>query len=583
LGWSQPFGRFGYSTTPSIPGFDVFREGFSAKYEGADKLYFGAPADEWRVISLNPTEQLISLGKTGSCDLLRVNLYSPGFLVHFPKKFSLKLRTNLAPYLSWTEASVGSGVPTPKVRWIGVSFQDNQPPLVLGFLDGEASLQVDGKVADWEIHSTSDYTGWVRIALPLGTQPFATGSAASLGQFSMAVAASGNLWPRAVPVLKDFRLQDDDTALEATWIFDDRDVIVPVGAALANLGDYPLTIKSSTRRLPGSNEEGPVTISEEAHLTIRFPMDRVPLGRAITVGSSKQPEIGTVSAFDVSGVTELAFENLLASRELFARKTAEETVRTFIQEASYSPEPFTGQQLPFGTDGKGIDVSAANALLFQSYASSSKSNSSDNSLLTSVSWRRDWYTWRLAVTDQKLQRRAGALFSLAAALCPEPIRRLEGAMTQAGLAAERGLAIYFARQRHEIEEPPFFESLYEERNTIYEMTQQPREVSPFAETWLGGLRIYGDLPVSCESAEGAFRLEWQGENAPTGFTLASAFPITVESATVTNLDWTHFLGYTRIAYQSAFSGNNTLTFQIPDGVAQLPKFVAPSRYTEGLR
>lgn len=474
-------------------------------------------------------------------------------------------------------------MPTPNLKWVGVSFQDNQPPIVLGFVDGEVSLQCDGKVADWTIHSTNNFSGWVRVALPIGTQSFATATAATLGQFSMATAASGSVWSQPAPELKDFELRDDDTALEATWTFDQPNVVVPVGAALANLGDYPLSIKSVTRRLSGYTEEGPTTICTDSKLIMRFPMERIPLGRSITAGPAAPSDVGTVSGFDVPGVTELAMQNLMASRDMLTRKAAEETVRGFIEQASYSLEPFTAQQLPFAPDGKGIDQAAAIALLYASYSSSSKSSSADNSLLTSVNWRRDWYTWRLWVEDQKLQRRAGALNALAAALCPEPIRRLDGAMAQAGLAAERGLAIFFSRLQHKIEDPTIVETLFEVRNSIFEMTQQPRIPSRFADTILGGLRIYGDLPVSCESKEGKYVLTWKGDEAPSGFTLASAFPVIVDSASVTNWSVSSFLGYTRFDYQSASSGDNTLTFHLADAAESLPVSAPPEKWSEGLR
>jgi hypothetical protein len=526
------------------------------------------------VTGLDDVREEIDLG-TGpgeSPTALSVNLLSPGFMLNFPKGFALHLKSTSAPYLSWRDASVGEHVPTPPVHWIAVSFKQGQPPIVLGFLDNLVSLQVDGQVGDWTIRTQSPYRGWVRIALPFGTQPLATDSAATLGKLSVSVAEANELWWQPAPRLKGTIIQDEDTAIEATWQFDRKGAIVPRGAALANLGAYPLSIKSKTHRLDGYTEEGPTTICDEDSLTIRFPINRVPLGRSITVGSPAMEPIGTVSAFDVGGIVELAFENLLAARDERSRKTAEDAVAELIQETQYSLEPHTNQSLPYGADGKGIDSAAANALLYQAYTMSTKPTSQDNSLLTSVTWRRDWYSWMVWTPETKESRRAGAFAALAGALCPEPERRLEAAMCQAGLAADRGLGIFFARSARK-PEPKYLEPIWTVRNTVFDMVQTPRHPSAFADTLLGVLRIFGDPSVRCTNEPGkGLKIVWTD---PASITLASGYPLTVGG---NNILGRHFLGYTSVNCLGV--GDHVADLTLPPWARKLPSFVAPPRYEE---
>ncbi len=567
---AQPFGRFGYSGPLTLPGLVADREGVAAKFGAADKLYFASPTTDWKILSTTDVEQIISLGSGAGPDKLRASLYSPGVMLHFAQPLALKLHSTAAPYLSWREGSVGDNVPTPNLRWVGLSFQDEQPPLVLGFMDAEASLQLTGRPGDWTLRTAKPYLGWVRVAAPLGTRPLATNSAAALGQLSVSLAAADHLWWQPTPTLLATQIDSNNDAVEATWVFDRAGVVVPAGAALANLGEYPLSIESKTHRLDGYSEEGPITVCDNDRLTIRFPIHRIPLGRVLTAGLPQYQPIGTVSSIDFASVSDLAFENLLASRDLQQRKLAEDTLNNFLGEAQYSLEPQTRQRLPFAEDGTGVDAAAANALLYQSFIISTRPSSHDNSLLTSVGWRRDWYSWRIWAADQKRSRRAGALCAIAGALCPEPTRRLDAAMLQAGLAAERGLGVYLARQA-QAEVPMYLEPLWTVRNTIFEMAQTPRRTSAFAVALLSGVRVFGDAPVRCSTDGSKSSVQWVLAESKA-VTLASSFPISAAGAQ-------HALGFTRL-FPTGNAASQTVAIQLPYWAQPLPASLSPPQYDE---
>jgi hypothetical protein len=568
---AQAFGRFGYSEIPPIAGFTIDKQGFVAKYGAAERFYFAEPASSWKIRAIDDVKEDIFLGTGPGPTEMKVNLLAPGFMLRFGKGFSLNFKATSAPFLSWKEGSVGDNVPTPQVRWIAVSFKVGQPPIVLGFLDGDVSLQVKGRLGDWTLTTLQPYAGWVRVALPFGTKPLVTDSAATLGKLSVAIANSDPVWWQPAPQLKNLSVSASDTAIEATWQFDRKGAVVPLGASMAVLGAYPLTIRSKTHRLEGYNEEGPVTICDDDALTIHFPIARIPLGRALTLGSPAMDPIGTVSGFDFSGAVELAFENLAAARDLRSRQAAEDVVSEVIQEAPYATETNTNQRLPYAVDGKGIDVVAASALLQQAYCISTQMSSDDNSLLTSVGWRRDWYSWRIWAQDEKTERRAGAIAALAGALCPEPERRLEAAMLQAGLAAERGAGIFLARAEGKTE-PLYLEPMWSERNSIFYMAQTPRHPSPFAPTLFGHLRVFDDVPVRCSAeAANSVRIDWTDA---TSLNLTSPFPLAFSGVGVVT---SNVLGHTMLSVKG--NGRHTAFLTPPPGLV-LPSFVPPPRYEE---
>jgi len=563
----QSFGRFGYTDDVDVPGFTIARDGFVPRFGASEKFYFPEPASAWKVLDASDTGEDLDMG-FGS---LSANLYAPGFMLKFPKGFSLRLLSTSAPYLSWKDASVGEHVPTPDVRWIAVSFKQAQPPIVLGFLDSEVALQVDGHVGAWTIRTLKPYDGWVRVALPVGTQPIATDSAASLGKLSLEVAASNSLWWQPAPILKSLTVSDEDTAVEATWLFDRQGAVVPVGAALARLGNYPIEIKTLVRRLDGYTEEGPTTVTGQQALTIRFPVHRIPLGRPLAAGSPS-----TISLAGTPGcpaLAALALESLDAGRSSETVKAASKAVDDLIQGAQYTLEPHTHQRLPYASDGAGIDSLAAGALLWQAGEISTKPDSEDNSLLTSVNWRRDWYTWRIWTSDPACARRAGAFAAVAGAMCSEPARRLDAAIDQAGLAADRGLGIFLARAAGRVDGPKVLEPLWELRSTIFDKNQTPAAKCPFAETLYSQVRVFGTSSVQCSGdAAHGYVVTWTG-GAP--LTLASGYPLQVSGDGV---QVQSVLGYTTLT--ASGPGPHVGNLLLPPWAKPLPPLVAPPAYDE---
>ena len=198
--------------------------------------------------------------------------------------------------------------------------------------------------------------------------------------------------------------------------------MLPIGATLANIGGYPLKINTNTVRLNGYHEEGPVDIATEDRFTIRFPIKRIPTGRAIGAGAIPKDLIGTASPFDVGGVTELAFENLASWRDLQSYRAGEQVLAEYLSQSKNFPEPVTEQNLPFGEAGEEAPLVAAHAFLMQALESTKRAGSENNSLFTSLAWRRDALTWRFIAADDMVARRTGALASVTDGQESQPYR-----------------------------------------------------------------------------------------------------------------------------------------------------------------
>ncbi len=489
---AQPFGRFGYVNDWAIPGLRLTSDGFSVDFPASDRFTFSKPLKGWKAIATADTSQTVIVQPfVGAPSKLRQDLTSPGFSAYFDNGIRIRIGTLSSPILSWGGGGSldgTSGYPTPEVRWVVVSFRDNQPPILFAFPWNKGSLKLGGKTGDWTL-SAETFKGWMRIAAPVGVVPFRTSSAAEMGRLEADVKEQAAFWTQPPPVLRKTAITDDDASLTVEWTFDRPGAVVPPPAFLSSLAGYQVIILSKTKRINAPTLEGPLSVCESETLKIKFPIRRIPTGRAIATGVPPRT-IGTASYIDVGGVFELALANLFASTPEAVRIQAAETCAQYVEAVTYSVEPHTGQRLPYGADGTGIDILAAQALLMQSMISAEKPTSEPNSLFSSIMWRRDWLSWRIWGSDRKVSRRASAITAIAAALAPEGERRLDAAMLQAGIIAERGLGIWLKRSGLG-ESKLLLETAEHLRADIF-MPEDYRRADSAGAAFRSPFRLYGD-------------------------------------------------------------------------------------------
>ncbi|HJP81927.1 MAG TPA: hypothetical protein VJ835_00345 [Fimbriimonadaceae bacterium] len=578
------FGRFGYRELPQIPGFVIDYRGFASNSPSADRIDFTSPARQWKAASTDQFGQVALLNSQAlGPQKVKYNLWQPGFALYFEKGMRFTLKSTGCPYLTWGQGTVGEGVPTPDTAWVLISFRTAQPPILMCLEKSTASFQCSGKAGNWSLRTETPFAGWVRIIQPIGTSAVAANSATALGKLTKRVFENIAIWTQEAPTVTGLEVKGDATSVEATWTFDRPGAIVPIGAALANVGGYPIRIQSKIHRLSDWNEEGPIAVCEEPTLKIRFPVRRIPLGRSLTLGKRSVPALGTVSPIDIPSVAELGLENLLADRDATALKSAEETLAAYLEDTVYVKEPITGQQMPYAATGAGLDLAACHAFLMQTTTISNQSTSEANSLMTSVSWRRDAYSWSLPIEDRLVARRAAALASIAGFLCPENERRLEGAMFEAGLAAERGLGILRARKEGK-PEPKLIEPMDGFRRFAYFRDVKVADEDAFAKSILSEIRVFGDASVSAERQGEATAISWTAADTNAHqIVFASAYPIDFELGNMNKLDVERALGLTQVRFVANQPGLCTAFLRRPEWAKDLPVSVPTPRYEEPLK
>jgi len=504
----------------------------------------------------------------------RLNLLAPGPEFYFASGLRLDLASTGAPYLSWADGSAGADIPTPDVPWVLVSFKNSQPPVLLVFLDGPASLTLSGRPGDWHLQSSQGKLGWVRAVLPFGTEGLSAGGASALGEQTARLQKNISAWVRPGASPTSFAVKGDGTSVTASWAFDREGAMVPSAALLAPKGGYKLEIQSKLQLLDGSIAEGPRAILTEKRLSIRFPAKAILPGRALGLHAPAFEPPGTISPVDMQSVAELALGGMLACRETAAAKMISDTIAAFVASADYYTEPLTNQSLPYNGAGQGLDTSAAQALLMVA-GSQSSSSSEQNSLLTSLAWCRDWSTWTFLSAQERAGRRASALAAIAGAMCPEPYRRLDGALLEAGLAAQRARDAGLGDKSLERIEP-----LSDVRAAVY---GDLLATSRSAEYLLSPLRTTFDQPLRVERSPKGLLLSWNAiDLKPTTITLYSSTRLTFQNVNLVGLKVTALGPAYKLEVTPASIDAAMVKIILPEGSPPLPAGVAPPPYSEPL-
>ena len=191
-------------------------------------------------------------------------------------------------------------------------------------------------------------------------------------------------------------------------------------------------------------------------------------------------------------------------------------------------------------------------------------------------------TWRLAVEDPVVARRAASLAAIAGALCPEPERRLDAAMLQAGLSAERGLYLWRNHRDETLKVPQLLEPEYGLRQALFSLIGPEEKDLAFMQQVLSPIRVYGDVSLTAIEDAGRLKLTWQVlEAKPSMMSLAAGFPIELTQGG----NFTHFkvgeaFGLTELHYIPEFSGDCWAFLSRPTWVKKLPPAIPAPPYSE---
>lgn len=509
----EPFGRYGYRSWPTIPGISLDETGFRVKGARGDLICFNAPLKTARAVATSPYGQTIGFSiNDGGPSKGRFSTTAPGFALYFPAGFRLRLAAIGSPYLSWTDGSAVAGVPAPPATWLLLSFQDRQAPWMLGFPDGPVALKITGRPGNWILEAPTTFKGWVRFGLPVGAQAVDANSAASLGELIQQAQKVAPLFSQMAPDLQRVSVTADPGGVTGIWEFNRPGAVVPLPVRMAPIvGDR---IKCLSTVLPTEilTEEGPVDVLEGNTLTVRFPAQGIPRGRAVALGAPVDSAPASVGFTDPGSVAELALRIRLAGTDAETMKLAEQTASAYLGQLMLGTEPNSNQPMPFAADGSDLDLVASHGLLAEALSANAETGGALNSLLTSLSWRMDWFHWRIIDADPAKARCAGALASVAGMFASDPESRLIGAMWESGLAGERGLDRWRRRRMEFQEEPLRPDPLLELRHRAYGYLPGPSADSKFLPLLQSPFRVFGEFSVQAGVQDARLFAAWSSSD-----------------------------------------------------------------------
>lgn len=385
---------------PAVSGWSLTGDGIKPEFGASDRMQFTGQFRLIAPLSNSKGTQIFRIDSTGfSPTKLRLNAFGSGPELLFERGFRLRLGCLSAPRLSWSEGSVDAELPTAPSKWVALSFQDSQPPVLLSFTE-PISLLVTGKSGNWQIRASTPepHKGWVRFALPMGVRALNTSDISALGLLVQTVKQNESFWAEPSPSLKGFEVQQAEGGLTARWVFDRPGAVVPPPALLSWRGGYKVSLESEVQHLDAPRADGPLAYATGPSLSCFFPIRPLAFGRSITTGQG--PMQTGISA------VEFALRAQLADFRPDSRNWT-------------NLKPFDSLLISHGISSESV-VTQVGALAKD----------------------RDWRTWRLPNAD----RGAEAKIALAGALTRQSNSQLQGAMSQAVLASEVGLHAFYGRK-----------------------------------------------------------------------------------------------------------------------------------------
>jgi hypothetical protein len=185
-----------------------------------------------------------------------------------------------------------------------------------------------------------------------------------------------------------------------------------------------------------------------------------------------------------------------------------------------------------------------------------------------------------------VRRRAAALAALAAAMSPEPERRLAAGMFQAGLSAERGLEIWKRRAGLISQEKSLIEPLVGIRTGIFRLSPKVAgDEATFVDTLLSPIRVFGDVGVRMFERGGHWIAQWSAlEPKPSVLEFVSAYEIQLDPlANMPRFRADETFGTTEVAYTPEAAGPCEVRLTIPAWAKPPPRSVPVPRYSEPIK
>jgi hypothetical protein len=575
------FGRFGYTTSPRLFGIQVSPSGLKPEFGSSDALYFPEQQKVWKSLVTSPFRHVIGCdGSPGSPSKIRLDIFDYGVSMYFPKGIHLRLRSTSSPVLTWEKGSVQNGIPTPNVNWLALSFQDDQPPMVLGFPEDQTALEISGELGNWSIKSQTSFKGWVRFSLPFGLSGLQTISASSLGKLAKRCSDYETVWYSPVSDTPDPKIEEDQDGLTLKFQLPRKRGVVPSMFYLGEVGGYASKIYSSYQMFPDLVENSPILLTDDSEISVRLPIKRIPAGRGLTIGEPIPQLLPNANWDSPLKVVDLSLANTLSGRAREMSERARLLLGSYFETVQTHEEPVTKQKVFYDLSGNGMLQTAVHCLLAQSVRTGQASEPNDDPQLTCLFWRLDPYSGQLGITTDQ-ERRIKAIASVAGAFSSRPTMRYMAAMFQCALSAERGKSIFLKRRFINRGPQELLEPLLGLRKPIFALAQDA-PIDPVVTNWQSEVRCYGDTPVWLQSENGGFQVVWNARDRLLGtIAFESAYKVGLSSrSNIQSIFVSYQPGYAEIRYMPISVGTCAANLIIPNWAKPFPNTALPPTYTE---
>lgn len=409
------FGQFAFGHTHTLPAFEVSPEYFQARATGGVRFLLGSERTGFLITNASRYGKVLTMRpKSGAPLRIFFEPLSAGFSLEYKDGFTIAAESVETPYITWSEGSVGMGVPSAPSKWLLLSWPKKRPPILLVF-DKPAAAIVRATAEGFSLQS--DYSGIVFVRAPFGQEAIATSNAADLGALAARLISVLPKVSTASPKLIGTSVSTDTNGLTAEWQFDRAGAVLPA-PLLQGVAAGSAKILSRYETLSG--RESGLWISSDATMRVRFLTRKLGYGAAAVLGKPFA-SAATISHIDTEGICQAALDYLCGNTDAVSARAIADAASLFEDELKLAKDPITLSPLAFEKNGAGSALGAAHT--FAGMAMNGESR-----WLEGFAGSVDWVDWLPAGGDLQERRAAAAILSLAGALSDDDEVRVLAAM-----------------------------------------------------------------------------------------------------------------------------------------------------------
>ena len=401
------FGQFAFGHSHSLPAFDVSPTAFTAKAPNALKVTLSPERTGIVIEKMSRFGKTIALRPAGNAPVrMDYESTSLGFSLRYVNGMEWTAEGEAPPFITWSEGTVGPGVPAAAEGWALLTWRTERPPLLLVF-SNPVSLRSERTDRGF-IVSSPRWTGTVSVRLPFGKRSVSTAAAADFGKLLQELRPMLPMLTSPAPKPVDAAVKPHAEGYEISVRFDRPGTVVPPPAV-----NNPAVRLLSAIAEPGPAEM-PTCATEELRFIVRAP-GRMPAGIPFTyrAGAERLP-----SPSPENRVLSYMAGNCTAAEAL--------ALGALPAMSAKITEPFTNTPLPLAADGSGGYEAGLRALELMVQG---REATMFDGLLAGL----DWATWQpVGGAD------AAAMMALASLYSPSSEARALGAMANAGISVATG-------------------------------------------------------------------------------------------------------------------------------------------------